>query len=728
MKTYSDFLNSKVLVYKGTGMEPNKIHPMLFDFQKDIVRFALKKGRAAIFADCGLGKSFMQIEWARQVGGKVLILAPLAVSLQTIEEGKKLGIEITPCSSSEDVRDGINITNYEKLHKFDPTVFAGIVLDESSILKSYSGKVRNAIIKAFRDTKFKLACTATPSPNDYMELGNHAEFLGVMKREEMLAMFFVHDGERTSSWRLKGHAQKEFWKWICSWSVYIRTPSDLGYSQEGFNLPELRIHRHIIKSEKAPAGHLFPIEAQTLEERRASRKSSLFERVEKAKALINGDQWLVWCNLNSEADAMESYELQQISGSTEELRRTCLMTEFAAGRIPGLVTKPKIAGFGMNWQNCSKMIFLGLSDSFEEFYQAVRRCWRFGQKNPVDVHVIVSSAEASVLRNIERKQKEFEVMAEELSKNTKDILTDELHGTTRQTEKYEIDLAKGTGWTLFLGDSVEIMPQVPDDSVGLSVFSPPFASLYTYSNSDRDMGNCKNSEEFLTQFAFLVDELYRVTMPGRLCVFHCMLLPTSKARDGMIGLQDFRGDLIRLFRAKGWIYHSEVVIWKDPVIAMQRTKALGLLHKQIKKDSCMSRMGIPDYVVAMRKPGDNPIRVVHTDEDFPVSLWQKWASPIWDDINPSDTLQKNSAREEDDERHICPLQLEVIRRCLHLWSRRGDTVLSPFAGIGSEGYEAIKADRKFIGIELKRSYWEQGRRNLAAAEKMQGGLFAAVGA
>ena len=271
-------------------------------------------------------------------------------------------------------------------------------------------------------------------------------------------------------------------------------------------------------------------------------------------------------------------------------------------------------------------------------------------------------------------------------------------------------------FALYHGDCVEVTRGIPSDSVGYSIFSPPFSSLYTYSNSTRDMGNVRNSTEFFAHFQFLVTELYRVMKPGRLLSFHCMLLPTSKQHHGVIGLEDFRGDLIRMFKAGGFIHHSEVVIWKDPVTAMQRTKALGLLYKQIKKDSSMSRQGIPDYLITMRKPGINPDPVTHTPDDFPVGLWQRYASPVWMDIDPSDTLQHRSAREHEDERHICPLQLEVIRRGVRLWSNPGDVVLSPFAGIGSELYVALQEGRRAVGAELKASYYEQARRNLLAAE------------
>ena len=272
-------------------------------------------------------------------------------------------------------------------------------------------------------------------------------------------------------------------------------------------------------------------------------------------------------------------------------------------------------------------------------------------------------------------------------------------------------------FALYNGDSCEVLTEIPRNSIHFEIYSPPFISLYTYSNSERDLGNCRNKVEFFQQFEFIVKELYRILMPGRLMSVHCMNLPTSKERDGFIGISDFRGDLIRLFENVGFIYHSEVCIWKDPVVAMQRTKALGLLHKQIKKDSSMSRQGIPDYLVTMRKPGENPERITHTNESFPVGIWQKYASPIWTDINPSDTLQRTSCREEKDEKHICPLQLTVIRRAINLWTNPGDVVLTPFLGIGSEIYQALKMGRRGIGVELKESWYRQAVENCKSASE-----------
>ena len=287
-----------------------------------------------------------------------------------------------------------------------------------------------------------------------------------------------------------------------------------------------------------------------------------------------------------------------------------------------------------------------------------------------------------------------------------------------------LDQTIGDDYALYHGDCVEVLKLLPAQSIGYSIFSPPFSSLYTYSNSPRDMGNCRSDAEFFEHFGYLIDELIRVMQPGRDVSFHCMLMPTSKERDGYIGLRDFRGDLIRAFQARGFIFHSEVVIWKDPVTAMQRTKALGLLHKTVRGNASMSRQGIPDYLVTMRAPGDPINRVQHDADEYPVSKWQNVASPVWMDINPSETLQYRSAREHDDERHIAPLQLEVIRRGIELWTNPGDIVLSPFAGIGSEGFVALQMGRKFIGAELKASYYQQAARNLAAAKRETAGLFA----
>jgi len=719
---YEEFLASKRIAQKPHGFEPENLSPFLFDFQRDIVTWACRKGRAAVFADCGMGKTIMQLAWAEQVcnhaGGMVLIVAPLAVAAQTCREGHVFNVHVNKARTANDLQPGVNITNYEMLAHFEEVDFSGVVLDESSILKSYTGAIRNQIISMFKFTPYRLACTATPAPNDYMELGNHSEFLGCMDRTEMLAMFFIHDGGDTSKWRLKGHAASKFWDWVSSWACMVTKPSDLGYDDGDFELPELNINTHVIESGMNQEGRLFAVTETTLSEQQKARRNTVEIKADMIAGYVNSsdDSWLIWCDLNAESEhlALSIPDAIEVRGADTAEHKEDAMLGFADGKYRVLVTKPSIAGFGMNWQHCHKIAFCGMSHSYEQFYQAVRRCWRFGQTQPVDVEIFVTDLEQSIVENVIRKKDDSEGMRVEMMARTSRIKEDATM-TDRDASAYVEDDRQGDGWTMMLGDCVERIKEVESDSVGMSVFSPPFASLYTYSNSDRDMGNSKTDEEFATHFRYLVDELYRVLMPGRIVSFHCMNLPTSKERDGHIGIKDFRGDLIRMFQDAGFIYHSEVTIWKDPVTAMQRTKAIGLLNKQKNKDSTISRQGIPDYLVTMRKPGDNPEPVTHTNDDFPISVWQKYASPVWMDINPSNTLQYRAARENSDERHICPLQLDVIERAIKLWSNPGDTVLSPFGGIGSEGYVAIKDGRKFIGIELKKSYFDLACKNLNAA-------------
>jgi len=430
--TYQDFILSKRIADPPSGIadaDRIDLSGKLFDFQRDIVRWALRRGRACIWADCGLGKTAMQLEWARIVGehtGKpVMIITPLAVSAQTAEiEAPKFGIDCRVVAKMSEVdAAGIFITNYEKLDKFDLAGFGGVVLDESSILKNYSGKIRNAILEKTANIPFRLACTATPSPNDYMELGNHAEFVGAMKYTEMLAMFFVHDGGDTAKWRLKGHAKHDFFAWVASWAVFIRKPSDLGYPDDTFILPEIEFHDVVVQTD-AQSGHLFPVVAASLQERQAARRDTIAARVAAAIRIIEEhkdnaeDQFCVWCNLNDESDAVETARpgIVNIQGSDSDDCKAARMVGFATGKVSEIVTKPKIAGFGMNWQRCSKVIFLGLSDSYEQFYQAVRRFYRFGQKRTVHVWIVTADTEGAVVENIRRKERDANAMYAEMVK------------------------------------------------------------------------------------------------------------------------------------------------------------------------------------------------------------------------------------------------------------------------------------------------------------------------
>lgn len=442
---YNTFLNKKRITVTPAGINvpADRINKNLFDYQHDITRWALKKGKAALFEGCGLGKTIQMLEWAQHVFEEtwqpVLILAPLAVAPQTVAEGAKFGIEVKQCHSAADVWDGINVTNYEKLDHFDPAEFSGIVLDESGILKSFAGKMRNQIIDAFRDTRFKLACTATPSPNDYMELANHAEFLGVMTRAEMLAMWFIHDGGDTSKWRLKGHAKEAYWRWVANWAVMMQNPADLGYLESAFTLPDITIHPHTIITGKP--------QALTLTDQRIAAKETLSARVNRCAEIVNSndDSFIIWCNLNDEADALVAAidGAVQIRGGDRSEYKEKLLAGFADGSVKRLVTKPSIAGFGLNWQHCHNMAFVGLSHSFEQYYQAVRRCWRFGQENAVDVHVISSDMEGAVVENIQRKETEFNVMLTSMISATQEITKENIQATKRDENVYApaVDMA-----------------------------------------------------------------------------------------------------------------------------------------------------------------------------------------------------------------------------------------------------------------------------------------------
>lgn len=444
---YNQFLKNKKLVDIPTGfkVDPETLNSNLLDFQLDCTAWALRRGRAALFEDCGLGKTIQQLEWANKVNEyskePVLILAPLSVAKQTKREGKKFDINVNICQSGDDVVNGINISNYEKIHKFDAPVFSGIVLDESSCLKNYSSKYRTLLIELFARTQYKLCCTATPSPNDFMELGNHAEFLNIMSRGEMLSMFFINDSGDTGTWRLKKHAVKDFWKWVCSWAVLIQKPSDLGYKDHGFILPPITFHEHTVKSKEPRKGlGLFSYEAKTLTERRKAKKDSLPDRVKKAAEIVNSsdEQWGIWCNLNVESQALTNAipTAIQVQGSDSDDHKTNTAVGFTLGDPRDIISKGSIYGFGMNWQHCHNVLFVGLSDSYEQYYQIIRRFWRFGQKDPVHVHIVSSEAEGAIVKNIKNKEKKSQEMIQGMISSMSPISSKLIRGAEKDEAQY----------------------------------------------------------------------------------------------------------------------------------------------------------------------------------------------------------------------------------------------------------------------------------------------------
>lgn len=724
-RNYQDFINTKKKTHISSGFNCNILNALLFDWQKKAVQIALRKGRFALFMDCGLGKTFMQLEWAFRVSeytkSKVLILAPLAVVEQTKREAIKFNIDIK----------NIDVINYEQLKNIDESNYSGVVLDESSILKGRDGKLSSLIISKFKTLKYKLACTATPSPNDHMELGQHSEFLGSMSYLEMLAMYFVHDGGETQKWRLRKHAKDDFWKYVCQWSMSLDDPCRIDPSQTGYDLPEIEYIEHIIPVENN-TNTLFGDVSVSATDIHKDLKRSFDKRIQKTAELVNNsnENWIVWTLRNNEAIELNKIlnNSVNVQGSDKPEYKAEKLNGFANDDFKVLITKTSIASFGMNYQNCHNMVFTSYDFKFEAFYQAVRRCYRFGQNNKVKVHLLVPESQINVRKSILEKAKKHKEMITEMSKYSS-------QSDYTSLDKYKANVDNKTiitdRYKLLNGDCVERSKELSDNEADLVVFSPPFAELYVYSDNPQDMGNVSNYEQFKDHFSFLIPELKRVLKPGRICAVHCMDLPIQKGKEGFIGLRDFSGMIEKMFTNEGFIYHARTTIWKNPVTEMQRTKSLGLLHKTIKKDSSMSRVGIPDYILFFRNEGENRIPITHQDIDhsradyLPVDLWQKYASPVWYDIDYRRTLQYRSARDNNDEKHICPLQLDTIERIIHLYSNEGEVIFSPFGGIGSEGYQALKMNRRSISIELKESYFNLNVKNhkYAIQQELQTVLF-----
>lgn len=713
---YIEFLESKQKAHIQSGFEvyESDLNVNLFSFQKFITKRALKAGRYAIFADCGLGKTIMQLDWSDKVANKtgkpVLILCPLAVSGQTIDEGNKFGIEVKRYG---EIGGNIYISNYEQLENIDCSIFSGVVLDESSILKNFNGATYKKLCDLFAKTPYKLCCTATPSPNDAIELTNHSEFLGIMPSSQVLAMYFTRDGGIDMvKWKLKGHATKHYWAWANSWAIMLDKPQDIGFEMKGYDLPSLNIIEKKIITEKRDNGSLFNNTAISATNFNSELRLTKTERLKLVVDIIKSkpnENFIVWIKQNEEGEMLRKLlpDAIEVKGSdTNEWKEKHLLG-FAKNEFKILISKTKIASFGLNFQNCNNQIFASLDFSFEGLYQAMRRSYRFGQKKEVNIYLITTDTMMNVGQSIERKQKQFLKMKEEMI----NAMDNGFKGIRLSSLELDTLEEKNEWYHIKRGDCVQLIKNVPDESIGLSVFSPPFADLFTYSSHLEDMGNSSDYNEFLVQFKFLVKELYRVVISGRNVAVHCMDLPIQKGKEGFIGLRDFSGMILRSFEDVGFIYASRVTIWKDPVIEMQRTKALGLLHKQIKKDSTMSRVGIPDYVLIFRKDGErnNPV----TNTELPVNLWQQYASPVWMDIDYGKTLQGyRNGRDDNDEKHIAPLQLQTIERLIHLYSNKGDTILTPFMGIGSEVYQAVKMGRKGVGFELKESYYDLAKKNL----------------
>ncbi len=950
--SYEKFLDSKQVAVKAFGftVKDCDINQMLFPFQRAIVKWAIHRGRAAIFADCGLGKTFMQLEWARLIhiktGKPTLILAPLAVAGQTVNEAAKLGNNIEYCRLQMDANGVIdNITNYEMLANFNMSHYGGIVLDESSILKNYTGKTKQLILHMTSDMEYRLACTATPAPNDQLELGNHSEFLGIMPSREMIQEYFVNDAMKAGGYRLRKHGEDRFWEWVASWAVALRWPSDVGdYDDTGYKLPDINFIEHIIPvdhsrawNERGKSGQMsLLITGKTSatsmhKEKRATLKPRMKKAAEIAIESAKNDYVIVWCETNAEAD-----ELRRLLPNATEVRgnekidvKRRKLEAFSNREIRILVTKPKIAAHGLNWQHAGVHIWTSITHKFEPFYQGTKRSHRFGRKEVVTAHIIYAESEGSIFENLTRKYARHEqdqsAMVAAMRRNGMSLET----SSRMRKLSGDVHFEQGRNWKLFMGDSATSMTSVPDESIDFQIQSPPFKSLYIYSDKLEDLGNSRDDEQFFVQYGYILRDELRRLKSGAYKAEHCKDLPMYKGRDGAMGLQDFPGELIRAHLAAGYWFVGWKTIWKDPVIEMQRTKNAGLLWSSaFCQRGERARQGMADYVLMFQKPiegqdapstkikagrvpesvvdrcldlwtnkgesvytpfrkdsgeylhglifidrhivknniprlseslmdgrnliirvkdplymtnliefvmgewdgkgglvfhsrvaltdgtwlvvfrkwvqdmptdthvthdlvapntflqvetitpidtmddaieiarnsrneinvdeygkynvkktetdlsrpihntrghefvGNEPPQFWNDDRHYSILVWQRYASPvwfdldglprnhedIWFDIKQTNVLNHRIAKAAKDEKHICPLQLDLIERCIDIYTKRGDVVGSSFAGVGSEIVTAIEMGRYGIGSELKNKYFDVACEHARAAE------------
>lgn len=739
---YSEFLKTKQYRISNQGKDIKRviIHSKLFEWQKDIVQWACRKGRCAVFLDTGLGKTFIQLEWARLMNENTLIIAPLSVARQTVRESIKLGMNIQYVRSQPD-DSGIWVTNYEMVDNFDFSKFEAVVLDESSILKSIGGTTRKKLTDLCSKVKYRLCCTATPAPNDYIELGNHTEFLGICKQSEMLATFFINankehtlqtlNGEmyrrkgsnaNGTEWRLKHHAENPFFKWLSSWAITMTKPSDLGYDDNGFILPPLNITPIFVSGEYKPTDQLFFTSLHGITDRLKVRQSTLDEKLEKLKGIVdvNKGQWIIWCGLDTESkESTKILNATEVKGSDNIDYKVDTLEKFQDGNIPILVTKPRIAGFGMNFQNSHNMVFMGLNDSWETYYQCIRRQWRYMQTEQVNVYLIMHEAEMEIYHNVLRKDAQAKRLKEKLINEIKVYEKEELGMKAELHMDYKENTIKGENWTAMMGDSCERLKEIPDNSIDLSVYSPPFADLFTYTSSERDLGNCRDWSEFFNHYKFIIQEILRVTKQGRLTCVHTSDIPALAQKDGYIGVKDFPGEVIRAYEHAGWIFHGRCFVQKNPQAQAIRTHGKALLFVQLRKDSSDSRPALIDQILIFKKKGNSemPVTPVKNGE-MDNETWIEWAHGIWTGIQETETLQFSKARGQDDEKHICPLQLGTIERCIKLYSNPNEMVLTPFGGIGSEAYMALKLNRKATLIELKPEYFNIAVNNMRQAEQL----------
>lgn len=786
MRPYLDFLESKRLKVQAVGktIERDAINPNLFDFQRDIVQLAVFKGRFAILTDTGTGKTGMGLSWSVLVDETTLICAVLpAVADQIVDEAREIwGLEVRPIRSSDEIVPDhkLYITNIDAMvtkiggefvHHFDPSLFGAFWLDESSILKSLTGKQKGMLVDFVENIPYRLCTTATPAPNDILEIASHAEFLGIMDYFTMVSIFFTYNSSKRSgdgkgaTWVIKKHAVEKFYRWLSSWAIACEKPSDLGYSDEGYELPEINFHIVEVGSEYTPAGMLpgFAPQVISATELSSVKRSTMDDRITAIADIVNNshEQWLVWGYLNDETKALEKAldDSVDVYGAMSPEKKSHHFREWIKGNYRVLISKSSIAGMGMNFQHCHNMVFFGLNYSWEQFYQSYKRIYRYGQSQPVNIWIIMSKQEHGVYQSLMEKDREAKKMRRDLIKASAVYSMEELQQRYHDEWRYATGEECGDNWKLMLGDSAERMRDIPDNHVHLTVTSVPFLSLFIYSATERDLGNCGTRDEFLEHYSYIVREHYRIHHPGTICVVHVEDTRAFKNVDGYIGFKDFSGDVIEAYQREGWTFWHRITINKNPQIQAVRLKLSTLLFATLKRDARQLSGGMADYLLVFKKPGEYEVPVTPIDNgEMNETDWIRDAHPVWNiddtdglpsqeelaeigklyflanaykerspmrsavwnDIRETEVLNVIQAKADEDSKHLCPLQLPVIERCIKLWSNPGEVVFDPFAGIGSTLYEAVRLGRQGLGIELKPEYFQAAIKNIRNAERIKG--------
>lgn len=769
----------KEFVEKGksngiSNFEVKDLSDFLFDYQKFIINISLKRKRYACFADCGLGKTAIFLEIIRQLkpslnGQKILIISPLMIIEQTMDEEEKWYNERTIENlHDKDIQnwlisnDGqVGIINYD-LFKNEVDLTKNIkcvILDESSILKNATGIIRTNIIRATKGIEYKFCYTATPAPNDREEYANHALFLEqVRSYQEFFAKYFVN---KDNGWILKAHAKEAFYRHLASFSVFLRHPKNYGFADvtkklitpeiKELNVELTREQQNLLNifQQNLTNGNVIDNTPKTFEQRNKFSQISKGFLLEEGKRIQKVDtnkikiieelieshpksQVIIWTVYNEEGDLIEAklkdkHNIRNISGSMNKQKRYEIIKQFKNGEIQILISKPRLIGFGLNFQNCNIQIFSGLNDSYEQFYQSIKRSHRFGATEQLKVYIPVTEPERVILKNVLQKKEMFEkdaIHQEKLwmkwLKNEIEIFCPNTKILLEESESKMLESILKEDYEIYNGDSIVKLKDFPDNHFHFSVFSPPFSSLFTYSNHDADMGNCDdNDNEFALHFKFFLKELFRTLKKGRIVCMHLSQLSTFKGREGYVGVKDFRGLIIKLCEGAGFRFFGEWTIQKNPQMQAIKEKVRSLSFAQLESDRLGSRPGFNDIILILKKPGQSDVKVL--SKEVTRDEWIEWASGVWTGIRESDTLNIRGTKSKEDVKHVCPMNLEVIDRCIRMYSNPGEMVLSPFMGIGSEGVGALSKNRKFTGIELKKEYFQKSHDNLEQILKVRGG-------